>query len=151
MTFFRTNHKYVPVWCGFACLGWEKLTLIPSSVIPKKFLFGLTRTQYQKLSSGLMLVTFITNYIFQFGFADTEQYWHPSWLITLTFIRTGDKHIPLAPNCRVLKKKNLVWCGFTSTPSPGFPKKFVFGLKMTWDQNLPWPASTMSIYCRKAR
>ena len=25
------------------------------------------------------------------------------------FIRTGDKHIPLAPNCRVLKKPCAVW------------------------------------------
>ena len=100
------------MWCGFACLEWRKLTLTPSSVFPRTFLFGLKRTQYQKLSSGLMLVSFITTYIFQFGFADTEQYWHPSWLIHLTFIRTADKHIPLAPNCRVLKKKKkpcVVW------------------------------------------
>ena len=59
-----------------------------------------------------MLVTFITTYIFQFGFADTEQYWQPSWLFTLTFLRINSKHIPLAPDCRVLK--NPVWCGFTS-------------------------------------
>ena len=83
-----------------------------SSGIIKKFLVVWKRTQYQKLSSGLMLVTFITTYIFQFGFADTEQYWQPSWLFTLTFLRFNSKHIPLAPDCRVLK--NPVWCGFTS-------------------------------------
>ena len=36
MTFFRTNNKYVPVWCGFACLGWGKLTLTPSSVFSQE-------------------------------------------------------------------------------------------------------------------
>ena len=35
--------------------------------------------------------TTVTHF-FQFGFADTRRYWHPSWLITLTFFRTGNKH-----------------------------------------------------------
>ena len=34
---------------------------------------------------------------------------HPSWLITLTFFRTDNKHVPLVPNCRVLKKPCMVW------------------------------------------
>ena len=50
-------------------------------------------------------------YLFQFPFADTDQYCHSGWLITVTFFWTGYKHGPLAPNCRVLK--NPVWCGFT--------------------------------------
>ena len=57
-----------PVWCG----------------LHVEFLVGLKRTWDQKLSSGLLL-TFMTTHLFQFRFADTEQY----WLITLTFFRTG--------------------------------------------------------------
>ena len=63
-----------------SCLGWEKLTLTPSSGIPKM------RTWGQKLSPGL-LVTFMTTHLFQFRFADTEQY----WLITKMFFRTWDQ------------------------------------------------------------
>ena len=37
----------------------------------------------QKLSSGLMLLTLMTTHLFQFRFADAEQF----WLITLTFFR----------------------------------------------------------------
>ena len=53
---------------------------------------GLERTWDQKLSSGLLL-TFMSTHFFQFRFAGTEQYWHPSWLsnswlFTLTFFRT---------------------------------------------------------------
>ena len=55
------------------------------------------------------MVTFITTYIFQFGFADTEQYWQPSWLFTLTFLRIDSKHIPLASDCRVFEKPCVVW------------------------------------------
>ena len=73
-------------------------------------LVGLKRTWDQKLSSGLMWPTFLTTHLFQFRFADTGQYWLASWLITVTFFWTGNKHVPLAPNCRVLK--NPVWCGF---------------------------------------
>ena len=58
LTFFRTDDKHVLVWCGFACLGWRKLTLTPSG-IPKKFLVGLKRTWNQKLSPGLMSLTFV--------------------------------------------------------------------------------------------
>ena len=75
VTFFRTNNKYVPVCCGFACLGWGKLTLT------KKFLFGLKMAWDQELSSGLILLTFLTVLPFQFLSAVTEQ----SWLFTLTF------------------------------------------------------------------
>ena len=39
---------HVLVCCGFACLGWGKLTLI------KKFLFGLNMVWDQELSSGLI-------------------------------------------------------------------------------------------------
>ena len=53
------------------------LTLTPSSVIPK------TRTWDLKLSSGLLL-TLMTTHLFQFRFADAEQY----WLFTLTFFRS---------------------------------------------------------------
>ena len=60
-------------------------------------------------------------------FADADQYCHSGWSIAVTFFRTGNKHVPLAPNCRVLK--NPVWCGFTWT-------KFIVGLKMAWDQEL---------------
>ena len=72
----------------------------------------------------LVISTFTT---FQFPFADTDQYCHLGWLITVTFFWTGYKHVPLAPNCRFLK--NPVWCGFTW-------KKFIVGLKMAWVQEL---------------
>ena len=42
-----------------------------SSRIPKKFLVGLKRTWDKTLSSGLMLVIFVTTHLFQFYFADT--------------------------------------------------------------------------------
>ena len=42
----------------------------------------------QKLSLGLTLLTFMTVHIFRFPSAVTVQYWHPSWLFTLTFFRT---------------------------------------------------------------
>ena len=42
--FVRTVNRHVPVWCGFACLGWKKLTLTTSSGILKKFPVGLQRT-----------------------------------------------------------------------------------------------------------
>ena len=71
---------------------------------------GLKKTWDQKLSSGLLL-TFMTVHLFQFCFVDADQYCHSGWLITVTFFWTGYKHVPLAPNCRVLK--NPVWCGFT--------------------------------------
>ena len=99
LTFSRIGNKHVPVWCGFACLGWEKLTLTPSSNIPMKFLVVLKRTWVQKLSLGLMLLTFVTT---PFFFAVTEHHWHPSWLLTLTFLRADNKHVPLVPNCRAL-------------------------------------------------
>merc|ERR1712136_340768 len=100
---------------------------------------GLKRTWDQKLSSGLMsgqlnlaitglmLLTFMTIHLFQFRFADTEQYflrppptlinWHPSWLITLTFFWTDNKQVPLVPVRDIFLKeykvlKNPVWCGF---------------------------------------
>ena len=41
---------------------------------------GLKRIWDQKLSSGLMSLTFITTHIFQFHVADTEFYRHASWL-----------------------------------------------------------------------
>ena len=47
----------------------------------------------QKLSPGLMLLTFMTVHLSQFRFAVTERYWHPSWLITLTFFGTDDIHV----------------------------------------------------------
>ena len=56
-----------------------------------------------------MLLTFLTTYFFQFHFADTVHYRSPSWLFTLTFLRIVNKHTPLAPNCRVLKKPCVVW------------------------------------------
>ena len=34
-------------------------------------------------------------HLFQFRFAGTEQCWHPGWLVTLTFFRTGNIHVPL--------------------------------------------------------
>ena len=100
---------------------------------------GLKRTWDQKLSSGLMsgqlnlaitglmLLTFMTIHLFQFRFAETEQYflrppptlinWWPSWLITLTFFWTDDKNVPAVPvrdiflnEYKVLK--NPVWCCF---------------------------------------
>ena len=49
---------------------------------------GLKRTWVQELSSGLLL-TFMTTHLFQFRFADAEQY----WLITLTFFRTWDQEL----------------------------------------------------------
>ena len=53
-----------PVWCD----------------LHVEFLVGLKRTWDQKLSSGLLL-TFMATQLFQFRFADAEQY----WLITWTF------------------------------------------------------------------
>ena len=88
---------------------------IPLFTSPKKFLVSVQRTWDQKLSSGLLL-TFFTTYLFQFHSADAKYYRQPSWLFTLTFLMFDNKHIPLAPNCRVLK--NPVWCGFTFIPSP---------------------------------
>ena len=38
--------------------------------------------------TGLMSLTYMTTHLFQFTFAGSEQYWHPSWLFTLTFFRT---------------------------------------------------------------
>ena len=48
------------------------------------------------------LTMFVPIHLFQFRFADTEQYflrlppspinWWPSWLITLKYFWTGDKH-----------------------------------------------------------
>ena len=55
----------VHVWRGFGCLGWGKLTLAPSSGIPKKFLINLKRTWNQKLSPGLMLLTFMNAFVRQ--------------------------------------------------------------------------------------
>ena len=88
---------------------------------------GLKRTWDQKLSSGLMsgqldlaitglmFLTFMTIHLFQFRFADTEQYflrppptlinWWPSWLITLTFFAC------------------LGWAKLTLAPPFGIPKK----------------------------
>ena len=37
--------------CGFDCLGWGKLTLTPSSGVPKNFLFGLKRTLVSEVVS----------------------------------------------------------------------------------------------------
>ena len=55
------------------------------------------------MSSGLMWLTFMITYFFQFHFADTEQYWHSSWLITVTFLRIDNKHVPLVLVYKVLK------------------------------------------------
>ena len=44
---------------------------------------GLMSGQLSLAFTGLMLLTFMTTHLFQFRFADTEQY----WLITLTFFR----------------------------------------------------------------
>ena len=49
-----------------------------------------------------------------------------SWLFTLMFIRTVNKHLPLALICKVLK--NSVWCGLLVD--------FLVCLKRTWDQKL---------------
>ena len=74
-------------------------------------------TQDQKLSSELMsgrlhsaitvwmFLTFMTIHLFQSPFADTEQYWHTSWLVTLTFFGSGNKHVPL-----VLGQNLVVQC-----------------------------------------
>ena len=42
-----------------------------------------------------MLLTLMSTHFSQFRFADTVQYWYPSWLITLTSFRTDNKHVPL--------------------------------------------------------
>ena len=82
----------------------------------------LKRTWDQKLSSRLMCSqmnlamtgSMLLTFIFQFRFADTEQYflrpppslinWRPSWLITLTYFWTGDDHVRGAR-----QKHQLVW------------------------------------------
>ena len=61
--------------CGFACLGWGKLTLT------KKFLFGLKMAWDQELSSGLILLMSLTMHPFLFLSAVTEH----SSLFTLSF------------------------------------------------------------------
>merc|ERR1712136_386970 len=93
----------------------------------QKLSSGLMSGQLNLAITGLMLLTFMTIHLFQFRFADTEQYllrppptlinWHPSWLITLTFFWTDNKQVPLVPvrdiflnEYKVLK--NPVWCGF---------------------------------------
>ena len=78
LMFFTTVNKHLPlalickvlknpVWCGLLV----------------EFLVGIKRTWDRKLSSGL-LFTFMANHLFQFRFADAEQY----WLITWTFFRS---------------------------------------------------------------
>ena len=104
---------------GVLCL-WPELLLGGS---PRIVLFA-------KLSPGLMSLAIMTTNLFQFRFADTEQYWHSSCLISLTLFRTDNKHVP-------------VWCAFacfgwkklTLTASSGIPKKFLVGQR-TWDQKL---------------
>ena len=54
---------------------------------------------FAKLSPGLMSLAIMTTNLFQFRFADTEQYWHSSCLISLTLFRTDNKHV-------------RVWCAF---------------------------------------
>ena len=66
-----------------------------SSGIPKKSLVSLKRTWDQTLVSGVMLLTCLTIHLFQFRFADTEHYRHPSYLITLTIFRTVNEHVPV--------------------------------------------------------
>ena len=49
-------------------------------------LVGLNWTWGQKLSSGLMLVPFMTTHFFQFHFADTQRYRHPSWCFNIQLL-----------------------------------------------------------------
>ena len=49
-------------------------------------------------------------------------HWHPSWSITLLFLRIDNKHV-------LLVLGNPVWCGFTLTPSFGIPKKSLVGFE----------------------
>ena len=46
---------------------------------------------FAKLSPGLLSLAIMTTNLFQFRFADTEQYWHSSCLISLTLFRTDKK------------------------------------------------------------
>ena len=83
----------------------------------------MKRTWDQKLSSGLMLVPFMTVHLLQFRFAIAEQYWHPSWLITLTFFRTGG-NTSLRAFCSsggswILSNCRPITFGSFSSPSKG--------------------------------
>ena len=106
-------------------------------------LVGLKQTWDQKLSSGLMcsqmnlamtgsmLLKFMTTHLFQFRFADTEQYflrpppslinWRLSWLITLTYFWTGDDHVRGArqkPSTRMSARSGRIPRYSVSTPWP---------------------------------
>ena len=48
--------------------------------------------------------------------------WHPSWLITLTFFWTDNKHVPLVPVV-IMTHACLGWGKLTLAPSLGIPKK----------------------------
>ena len=110
---------YLRLWCPLPLARGDLL----QGRSPRIVLFA-------KLSPGLMSLAIMTTNLFQFRFADTEQYWHSSCLISLTLFRTENKHVP-------------VWCAFacfewvklTLTASSGIPKKFLVG-KRTWDQKL---------------
>ena len=78
-----------------------------ASIAQKCCTAGFEETLGSELVSGLTLLTFMNSHLFQFHFADTEHSWHPSWLITLTFFRTDNKHVLLVLDCGVLK--NPVW------------------------------------------
>ena len=56
--------------------------------VSAQLVIGLKMAWDQELSSGLMLLTFMSVHLFQFRFAVTDQYGHPSWLFTLLFFRT---------------------------------------------------------------
>ena len=118
---FQANMVECLVECVIAHLLWFEEDL------GSEIVFWIDERSIELAIAGLMFLTFMTIHLFQFRFADTEQYflrppptlinWHPSWLITLTIFWTDNKHVPLVPvrdiflnEYKVLK--NPVWCGF---------------------------------------
>ena len=92
-------------------------TLTPSSGIPKKSLVSLKRTWDRTLSSGWVLVTFVTTHLFQFRFVHTVQYWHSICLtcrLTIAYIykmvEDPAANIPLHPQVGAFGKGSMFVC-----------------------------------------
>ena len=81
---------FLVTMCDCSMYGWS-LSLLPVEPRwhPSRLItLTLFKTWDQKVSSG-MLLTFMPTHLFQFRFADTEQY----WLITFTLFKTWDQKL----------------------------------------------------------
>ena len=68
----------------------------------------------QLRSAIVGLLSFMTKHLFRFRFTYTEQYWHPSWLITLASFGTGKKHLSCVvwfrlPRMGEAYVDNIIW------------------------------------------